>query len=374
MIWRGEHVLRNPSNAELARADRPARTRAGARARLRPGRRRRRPGRAGRRRLRRLGGPDTVVLDAVATGGQAGTSSRIENYLGFPAGISGRGAGRPRRDPGRQVRRPHHRAGRGDRRCDRAGRRTTWSTSTTASRSAARTVILATGVRYRRLDVPGIERVRGRQRLLRRHPDRGAALPRRPGRGGRRRQLGRAGGRVPGRSTRPGSTSSSARHDLGANMSRYLVDRIERTRNVEVLLHTEVRELLGEDGSSRRSWSRTTGPGSAARSRPRRCSSSSARSRTREWLGDAARPRRQRLRPAPAPTPRLPPTRPGGTRSAAAAAAGDQPARGLRRRRRAQRLGQTGGLGRRRGRHGRPPRPRAPGECRQPRPRPHHRS
>ena len=31
----------------------------------------------------------TVVLDAVATGGQAGTSSRIENYLGFPAGISG---------------------------------------------------------------------------------------------------------------------------------------------------------------------------------------------------------------------------------------------------------------------------------------------
>ena len=34
-------------------------------------------------------GLSTVVLDAVATGGQAGTSSRIENYLGFPAGISG---------------------------------------------------------------------------------------------------------------------------------------------------------------------------------------------------------------------------------------------------------------------------------------------
>ena len=31
----------------------------------------------------------TVVLEAVATGGQAGTSPRIENYLGFPAGISG---------------------------------------------------------------------------------------------------------------------------------------------------------------------------------------------------------------------------------------------------------------------------------------------
>ncbi|MEA2284879.1 MAG: thioredoxin reductase, partial [Solirubrobacteraceae bacterium] len=34
-------------------------------------------------------GLDTVALDAIATGGQAGTSSRIENYLGFPAGISG---------------------------------------------------------------------------------------------------------------------------------------------------------------------------------------------------------------------------------------------------------------------------------------------
>jgi thioredoxin reductase (NADPH) len=31
----------------------------------------------------------TLVLDGVATGGQAGTSSRIENYLGFPAGLSG---------------------------------------------------------------------------------------------------------------------------------------------------------------------------------------------------------------------------------------------------------------------------------------------
>ena len=88
VIWRGEHLLRNPSNAELARL----------------------------MNLRQLGGDlsicdvavigagpgglaaavyaaseglDTVVLDAVATGGQAGTSSSIENYLGFPAGISG---------------------------------------------------------------------------------------------------------------------------------------------------------------------------------------------------------------------------------------------------------------------------------------------
>ena len=34
-------------------------------------------------------GLDTQAVEAVALGGQAGTSSRIENYLGFPAGISG---------------------------------------------------------------------------------------------------------------------------------------------------------------------------------------------------------------------------------------------------------------------------------------------
>ena len=37
----------------------------------------------------RFGRPSNTVLDKYAAGGQAGTSSRIENYLGFPSGISG---------------------------------------------------------------------------------------------------------------------------------------------------------------------------------------------------------------------------------------------------------------------------------------------
>ena len=82
------HVLRNPSNAELARA-------LGLR-----------PPSASEATCDLIvvgGGPaglaaavygaseglETVVLESLATGGQAGTSSRIENYLGFPAGISG---------------------------------------------------------------------------------------------------------------------------------------------------------------------------------------------------------------------------------------------------------------------------------------------
>ena len=50
-------------------------------------------------------GLDTQAIDAVAFGGQASTSSRIENYLGFPAGHLGQRAGRARDAPGAQVRR-----------------------------------------------------------------------------------------------------------------------------------------------------------------------------------------------------------------------------------------------------------------------------
>src|SRR5262249_5158052 len=51
----------------------------------RPGR----PGRAGRLGLRRLGGLARLTVESTAVGGLAGASTRIENYLGFPAGLSG---------------------------------------------------------------------------------------------------------------------------------------------------------------------------------------------------------------------------------------------------------------------------------------------
>ena len=62
---------------------------AGARAVLRSGRDRRRTGRAGGRGVRRLGGTKDRLIEREAPGGQAGTSSRIENYLGFPSGLTG---------------------------------------------------------------------------------------------------------------------------------------------------------------------------------------------------------------------------------------------------------------------------------------------
>ena len=62
-------------------------------------------------------GLDTQVIDAVAFGGQASTSSRIENYLGFPTGISGSELAERAIAPGPAVRRAHGRARAGRRRC-----------------------------------------------------------------------------------------------------------------------------------------------------------------------------------------------------------------------------------------------------------------
>jgi thioredoxin reductase (NADPH) len=45
-----------------------------------------------------------VVIEGAAPGGQAGTSSKIENYLGFPTGISGQALAGPRADAGAEVR------------------------------------------------------------------------------------------------------------------------------------------------------------------------------------------------------------------------------------------------------------------------------
>ena len=88
MILYGRRLLRNPSNAELAAAlGLPAPTQPGTACDLLvvgAG-----PAGLSAAVYGASEGMDTVILDGTATGGQAGTSSRIENYLGFPSGISG---------------------------------------------------------------------------------------------------------------------------------------------------------------------------------------------------------------------------------------------------------------------------------------------
>ena len=102
----------------------------------------------------------TVLVERLATGGQAGQSSRIENYLGFPDGVSGAQlTDRARRQAARfgaEVLTTREVTGlevRG------SARRVRFADETSID---AHTVILATGVSYRRLDVPGVAELTGR--------------------------------------------------------------------------------------------------------------------------------------------------------------------------------------------------------------------
>jgi thioredoxin reductase (NADPH) len=102
----------------------------------------------------------TVLVERLATGGQAGQSSRIENYLGFPDGVSGAQlTDRARRQAtkfGAEVLTTRDVV-----RLEVCGsaRRVTFADGTSID---AHTVILATGVSYRRLGAPGLDELTGR--------------------------------------------------------------------------------------------------------------------------------------------------------------------------------------------------------------------
>jgi thioredoxin reductase (NADPH) len=102
----------------------------------------------------------TVLVERLATGGQAGQSSRIENYLGFPDGVSGAQlTDRARRQAskfGAEVLTTRDVVGLEV--CGSA-RRVTFADGTSID---AHTVILATGVSYRRLNAPGLDELTGR--------------------------------------------------------------------------------------------------------------------------------------------------------------------------------------------------------------------
>lgn len=189
-------------------------------------------------------GLTTVTLDAVAVGGQAGASSRIENYAGFPNGISGedlvaRTAIQAQR-LGAHLNAP----------CEAVGLRAEHGfhvvTLTDGSEIPCRAVIVASGARYRRLDVEDLQRFEGAGVYYA-----ATDLEARICTG---RDVVVVGG---GNSAGQAAIYMAQQHckvliairrdDLSETMSRYLVERIEADPRVEVLARTEVRGLAGHE-------------------------------------------------------------------------------------------------------------------------------
>ncbi len=196
-------------------------------------------------------GLDVLVVESSAPGGQAAASSKIENYLGFPTGISGQAlAGRAltqaekfgarlvvargavRLDCGERVIRVHLAGGESVR---------------------ARAVVVATGVEYRKLDVPNLAQFEGVGVYY-------AATFVEAQRCSDDEVVVVGGGNSAGQAATFLAQSSRHVHvlirgpDLAASMSRYLVRRIEETPNISLRRHTRVIGLDGGDHLERVTW------------------------------------------------------------------------------------------------------------------------
>jgi thioredoxin reductase (NADPH) len=188
-------------------------------------------------------GLDTQVIDSVAFGGQASTSSRIENYLGFPAGISGselaeRAVLQAKKFGARMVV-PAEATGfeRDD------GHFTIALGDGEAIRGRA--VVVATGARYRKLDVPELERFEGAGVYYAATLAEAQLCADDP-------VLIVGGGNSAGQAAMFMSKHAASCKlmirggELSKSMSRYLIDELERREQVEVLTYGEVVELHGE--------------------------------------------------------------------------------------------------------------------------------
>jgi thioredoxin reductase (NADPH) len=189
-------------------------------------------------------GLSTVMVEEQAPGGQAGTSSRIENYLGFPSGLSGADLARrgvtqakrfgveiltPQTATGLRVEGPYKHV-----------------TLADGSEVSAHVLMLSLGVTWRRLPAEGADPLTGKGVFY------GATMTEALGCQGETVYMVGAGN----------SAGQAALHfadhadgvvmvvrgdSIEEKMSRYLVDRIRETPNIQVLLQHEVRSCVGED-------------------------------------------------------------------------------------------------------------------------------
>ena len=185
----------------------------------------------------------TLVIEPEAPGGQAGSSSRIENYLGFPSGITGSDLGR----------RAHAQASRFG--AEFITQRATgmridgqyrFIQLADGGEVSSHCVLLAPGVQYRKLDIPGCDILAGRGIYY------GAALV--EARACKGEEVYIVGG--------ANSAGQAALHfakyaskvtmlvrgeGLSATMSKYLIDEIARTSNIVLEARTQVLEAIGDE-------------------------------------------------------------------------------------------------------------------------------
>jgi thioredoxin reductase (NADPH) len=185
----------------------------------------------------------TLVIEPDAPGGQAGSTSRIENYLGFPSGITGADLGR----------RAHIQASRFG--AEFLTQRATglriegqyrFVTLADGREVSSHVVLLSSGVQYRKLDIPGAAQLTGRGIYY------GAALVEAVS--CKDEEVYIVGG--------ANSAGQAALHfakfackvtmlvrgdGLSATMSKYLIDEIERTSNIVLEPNTQVLEAFGEE-------------------------------------------------------------------------------------------------------------------------------
>jgi len=192
-------------------------------------------------------GLQTLVLDCRAFGGQAGASARIENYLGFPTGVTGMAlmarAFNQAQKFGVEMAIPDEVSALDPGEPDGLFRMTLNS----GEAVRAKAVIVASGARYRKLDVPRIDEFEMSSIHYWASPLEGKLVA------GQEVVLVGAGNSA-GQATvylagQAAKVFIMCRgKSLSASMSSYLVDRIESLPNVEVLLETAVVGLEGHDG------------------------------------------------------------------------------------------------------------------------------
>jgi thioredoxin reductase (NADPH) len=196
-------------------------------------------------------GLDTLVIEPLAPGGQAGTSSKIENYLGFPTGISGQAL-----------------AGRAQVQAQKFGARLAISRKAASidcdrspfcveledgQRLSTRSIVIATGARYRKLDLPNYDKFEGQGIHY-------AATWIEGNLCSNEEVIVVGGGNSAGQAAV--FLSQQARHvhimvrgeGLAATMSDYLIQRIEASPKITLHSRTEITALEGERSLQRVTW------------------------------------------------------------------------------------------------------------------------